>query len=166
MSKKQKQPYMKFFASDWLVITRALTPSEAGVLIKLISMMHESGPLEDDNRILARPCGCSTYAFGKAKDALLKERLLTKILGNLWSPVIDRWTIMAGRQPLSSSIRTFVFERDGKTCAYCGATDGDFHIDHVIPVALGGTNDLENLRVACSTCNLSKGAKSLEEWLQ
>jgi 5-methylcytosine-specific restriction endonuclease McrA len=37
--------------------------------------------------------------------------------------------------------------------------DWSYHIDHVIPLAGGGTNDLDNLVLACIFCNTSKGAK-------
>jgi 5-methylcytosine-specific restriction endonuclease McrA len=33
------------------------------------------------------------------------------------------------------------------------------HIDHVIPIALGGSDTLDNVRPAHAFCNLSKGAK-------
>lgn len=66
--------------------------------------------------------------------------------------------------PLSPKIRTAVINRDGAVCVYCGDAKGPFHIDHVKPVAKGGTDALNNLCVACVKCNLSKGAKSLKEW--
>jgi len=71
-----------------------------------------------------------------------------------------------GRTPLSLATRLQVIERDGAECCYCGATEGPFHVDHVVPVARGGTDDPANLVVACKACNLSKGAKPLEEWRQ
>lgn len=50
----------------------------------------------------------------------------------------------------------------GHICVYCG---GPFeHIDHVIPLARGGYHQLSNLRPSCKFCNLSKGAKSLQDW--
>jgi hypothetical protein len=36
-------------------------------------------------------------------------------------------------------------------------------IDHVFPVALGGTNDVGNLVTACRACNLTKGARPLND---
>jgi 5-methylcytosine-specific restriction endonuclease McrA len=33
------------------------------------------------------------------------------------------------------------------------------HVDHRIPLILGGTNELENLVLSCADCNLSKSAK-------
>jgi 5-methylcytosine-specific restriction endonuclease McrA len=45
----------------------------------------------------------------------------------------------------------------GNQCWMCG---GPFeHVDHVIPLALGGPHVLANLRPACASCNTSKGAK-------
>lgn len=46
-----------------------------------------------------------------------------------------------------------------------GGASGPFHIDHVLAVANGGTDALDNLVVACKPCNLSKGSKTVEEWL-
>jgi len=58
-----------------------------------------------------------------------------------------------------------VYELNGHMCIYCGAAD-DLQLDHVIPLAWGGAHCEENLVVACRSCNSSKGARPLEEWLQ
>ena len=50
----------------------------------------------------------------------------------------------------------------GNRCAYC---DGPYeHLDHVIPLARGGSNWPANLRPACARCNLEKQARKLSEW--
>lgn len=36
-------------------------------------------------------------------------------------------------------------------------------IDHIMPVALGGTNDAENLQVTCWRCNAWKSDKTPED---
>ncbi|MHB8388262.1 MAG: HNH endonuclease [Acidobacteriaceae bacterium] len=48
-------------------------------------------------------------------------------------------------------------------CSYCGAHPATT-VDHIIPVAHGGSDDPMNLRIACRWCNMSKGDRSLEEW--
>lgn len=63
-------------------------------------------------------------------------------------------------------LRALVFERDNFTCQYCGIRGVRLECDHIVPIASGGANDLENLTTACVSCNRSKGAKSLEMWLQ
>ncbi len=48
-------------------------------------------------------------------------------------------------------------------CAYCRDGKGDT-LDHILPLSKGGTNDKENLVMACRSCNSSKGAKTIGEW--
>lgn len=63
------------------------------------------------------------------------------------------------RQPISAKTRMRILDRDNYTCQHCGATVADgvrLHIDHITPVAKGGTNDENNLQVLCSKCNLAK----------
>lgn len=38
------------------------------------------------------------------------------------------------------------------------------HVDHIIPLARGGSHSIENLCISCPKCNLSKNAKPLTEW--
>ena len=45
-------------------------------------------------------------------------------------------------------------------CAYCSAVLGkDFQVDHVIPLAKGGSNWPNNLALACPHCNRTKSAR-------
>lgn len=71
----------------------------------------------------------------------------------------------AVRSPLSKSLRFEIFKRDGYRCVYCGITalNAVLHVDHVEPVARGGTNDPSNLVTSCRDCNLGKSAVPLEE---
>jgi hypothetical protein len=57
-------------------------------------------------------------------------------------------------------------ELQGGLCYYCGASLSDgYHIDHKIPLNLGGSNWPANICCACSQCNLSKGGKSFWEFM-
>ena len=64
------------------------------------------------------------------------------------------------RNAVSSSLRARLWLRDAGLCGICGepADEAGFHIDHVLPVALGGSNDEANLQVSHPACNLAKGA--------
>lgn len=51
-------------------------------------------------------------------------------------------------------------------CGVCHTDLGDgYHVDHKHPLARGGSNGPDNLQLLCPTCNRSKGAKTMEEWL-
>lgn len=67
------------------------------------------------------------------------------------------------RKQIGKKQRFEIFKRDGFECQYCGATPPGctLHVDHIIPVALGGANDEDNLITSCDSCNLGKGARSL-----
>jgi hypothetical protein len=58
------------------------------------------------------------------------------------------------------SQRKLVRERAGNCCEYCrlAATSGTvaFHIDHIIPIKHDGSNNVENLCLACYNCNAFK----------
>lgn len=61
------------------------------------------------------------------------------------------------------SVRFDVFKRDAFTCSYCGRRPPDvtLELDHIIPVAEGGDDTIDNLTTACWDCNRGKGAKQL-----
>ena len=68
------------------------------------------------------------------------------------------------RKAIPKGVRFDVFKRDRFTCVYCGATPPNvlLHVDHVIAVANGGSNSIDNLVTACQPCNLGKSDKPLE----
>ncbi len=52
-------------------------------------------------------------------------------------------------------------------CAVCKVCIKDgHHVDHVIPLALGGSNWPSNLQALCQTCNLKKHAKHPVDFMQ
>ena len=51
-------------------------------------------------------------------------------------------------------------------CFYCCKRLNDnYHVDHLIPIALGGSNSPENIVIACPTCNLQKNSIDPTEFL-
>lgn len=61
--------------------------------------------------------------------------------------------------------RRNIYKRDNYTCQYCGkryATE-DLSIDHVVPRSRGGRLSWTNCVIACLTCNVRKGNRTLQE---
>jgi hypothetical protein len=59
-----------------------------------------------------------------------------------------------------------IYSRDRGKCARCGADItmelvSEGHIDHIVPLSLGGCNDLVNLQLLCEQCNLKKRSQEL-----
>ncbi|WP_051205190.1 HNH endonuclease [Salinimicrobium xinjiangense] len=71
------------------------------------------------------------------------------------------------RKSLSAKLRYKIGNRDNHTCQNCGKTPRDgvkLHVDHIVPVDWGGTNDENNLWMLCEKCNLGKKAFYKDEF--
>lgn len=65
------------------------------------------------------------------------------------------------RQRVPNWARNAIISRDRGKCAKCGKNlilelEDDYHIDHIVSLSIGGTNDLSNLQLFCKDCNSSK----------
>lgn len=56
------------------------------------------------------------------------------------------------------SVRYEVLKRAGYRCELCGAHEGQaaLHIDHIVPRAKGGSDEISNFQALCVTCNTNK----------
>lgn len=63
------------------------------------------------------------------------------------------------RREITLKTRFEILSRDGFACGYCGAKapQAVLHVDHVVPLALGGSGQQGNLITSCESCNLGKG---------
>jgi hypothetical protein len=61
-----------------------------------------------------------------------------------------------GRAAIPLDVKRAVWERCGGRCVECG-TDSVLEFDHVIPLAMGGSNREANLQLLCAQCNRAKG---------
>lgn len=62
---------------------------------------------------------------------------------------------------VSKPTKRKVRERAGHCCEYCrlsaSSATSPFHVEHIIPQKHGGTDDIDNLCLACYKCNAHKG---------
>ena len=58
--------------------------------------------------------------------------------------------------------RANIYARDEHTCQYCGRVHptSELTFDHVVPVAMGGKKDWENIVTCCVACNRRKGGRT------
>ena len=65
---------------------------------------------------------------------------------------------------VSKRLRYEILRRDNHTCRYCGASAPDvpLRVDHVTPVALGGTDEPSNLVTSCEPCNSGKSSATID----
>lgn len=65
---------------------------------------------------------------------------------------------------IPEEMRTRIREQAENRCGYCQSSQryvlGLLEIDHIVPQAQGGTDDEENLWLACRMCNGFKGAQT------
>lgn len=57
------------------------------------------------------------------------------------------------------------FKEQWGACYWCFEPLHEYHIDHIIPVSKGGTNNPDNICIACPACNLQKKAQLPEDWI-
>jgi 5-methylcytosine-specific restriction endonuclease McrA len=60
-------------------------------------------------------------------------------------------------------VRPLVLARAGGRCEWPGCTAWATSVDHVIPLAYGGTHHPDNLRASCRKCNSQGGVKITNE---
>lgn len=80
-----------------------------------------------------------------------------EIRGKRLRTICDQFTCVdaVARACYWSTARSTALRRDRRTCRLCESRAG-VEVDHIIPVALGGTGDLENLRTLCRACHLAE----------
>jgi len=71
-----------------------------------------------------------------------------------------------GRKPIGKQIRAQVLARDEYRCRMCGRTKDEvaLEVDHIKPVANGGTDELHNLATLCRDCNRGKATYSFTDY--
>lgn len=118
--------------------------------------------------------GDKSEALSQARRVLKAAAKLTSandpsfVQGSLWCeqdlPVPD-----AGAKPKAvPRRRREVFDKSDGKCFYCGKVltlDGRWHIEHQMPRALLGQDELPNLVAACMPCNLAKRDRTALEFI-
>lgn len=133
--------------------------------VRFLVMQPESGTVlsvaEDKVEALA-----DARRILNAADAANDARERTQL--ELWpDEPVQACETTAQIRPISKRRRE-VFDRSQGRCHYCGAAltlDGIWHVEHQLPRALGGGDDVLNLVAACVPCNLEKSDSTAIEFV-
>lgn len=70
------------------------------------------------------------------------------------------------RRRLSAKERREIWNKTNRRCGYCGARVSleEMQVDHMRPLARGGSNRSKNLICSCPYCNEYKAARSVEQF--
>lgn len=112
-------------------------------------------------------------AFGSVSEAERFIRANEDVISQLGDPVIinSNFETVSGndlectvqktkRIKIGKQTRNAVFTNGNMKCQICGKplNQNDFTVDHIVPLARGGENDLDNYRCTCDRCNKLKGS--------
>lgn len=112
-------------------------------------------------------------AMGAARDVIRATELLAKedeaqtalLQTELWPR--DEADEPKRPRPVSRRRRD-IFAKSHGCCHYCSTPltlDGSWHVEHMLPRALGGADEASNLVAACVPCNLSKSDRTAVEFV-
>lgn len=164
-----ERPFMQIWISDFMAESSHLSAEEVGAYFLLLgALWNADGVLPTEEGRLARIARLPAARWREVWP-VIQPFFYTDDEGRTTSRHVKKWFSKAsvyGRARLPADLRNTIFDRDGARCRYCGSTEGPFHVDHVVPFSKGGSDEPGNLVIACMACNLSKGAKTLEEWRQ
>lgn len=63
------------------------------------------------------------------------------------------------RKTISKKIVRQLHSMQEGLCAYCDKNLEEYHVEHIIPLCLDGSNNIGNLCLSCPRCNLLAGGK-------
>lgn len=99
----------------------------------------------------------------RALEATRTSRLRER---KLWKRIKRRSAERRAGKPPAGIIPLLLRLQSG-ACATCGTSiEGGYHVDHLFPLALGGTSHWLNLQLLCPPCNIRKGAKRPEVFVR
>ena len=84
-----------------------------------------------------------------------KNQTFTQLIKQIRTKYFDE---LKGRIKFSKEFKQLVLDKSKNKCACCNCKLDKFHIDHIIPLANDGTNELSNLQALCIGCHMDKTA--------
>lgn len=140
----------------------------------LMAILERGAPLPSDDTRSAKLLGVSTLAYRRHLLTCLADGTLVRTAEGVDAPLagLCRGAQNLRRVTLSSGLRDEVLRKTSGRCVYCGERlmtasghPNSFEPDHVLPVALGGSDDVANLVPSCRSCNRKKRSRTALNFL-
>lgn len=135
---------------------------EAFGLLMRLAVYAAAGSIPHSERVMA----------SVARVGIRKIRAIWPEIEPYFTRTEDGWRLSEDwckPQLLSSDRRDLTYLLDalidfwGSLCVYCGEPS-ELEIEHIVPLARGGTNEITNLTVACKSCNMKKRTQTASEF--
>lgn len=102
------------------------------------------------------------------------QRRITALVGPMkhsdYPDLLTRDGVVKRLEYIPTWLKAGIFYRDRGRCQLCfrdlsglGRPVRDLHLDHIIPLAMSGSNDPTNFQLSCQECNLSKGGRAMNQ---
>jgi hypothetical protein len=132
---------------------------------------HESAAIEQAYRrgytqgfaecriLVSKGSGLQKIQAEETKFDKWRRRSIQKFASQPGDPEKLPRNVFGGRSTVSPKIRWDIFKRDEFKCVKCGrsASDGTtLEVDHIVSVAKGGFDAVDNLQTLCFECNRGK----------
>lgn len=80
----------------------------------------------------------------------------------------SKYYISNGRIKFPKEVREMIYHSTDGKCALCGRklVYDDMTLDHIIPLAMGGEDNTNNLQGTCKACNLFKGSILPDDFME
>lgn len=137
-----------------------MRPFSIGLLFRLIPYLVSHDGLTVD--LLFSVSGVSLHMFDKHWPDI-KHHLRESAPGRFVMAETEWLRVQVIRGSVQQHFDRLI-EFWGAACVYCGDAESDLEIDHIIPVARGGSSDVGNLTLACRRCNGQKRARTAAEF--
>jgi hypothetical protein len=159
------RPFMPFYDGDWMRDTAHLDDHQERAYFRIVMFYWARGSLPTNDKQLSLIARMTGREWARSRATIME--MFTE---NGWGQIPAMRSLgyyePTSRPAIPGDVKSAVLDRDGSMCVYCGSKGGPFHFDHVLPWSRGGRHTVENLVLACAPCNLEKGARLPEEWLQ
>lgn len=147
------------WAASWHQIPAGSLPDNDTMLMRLVGLGR-------DARTWKKHREEALYGFVLCSDGRLYHPIVTSLAVHAWTSH-HRLRHAALRKHGSkrikggrwAKIRARILERDGYCCQFCGSFGSLLEVDHIMPLAEGGTHQDYNLQILCQPCNRKKSYK-------